>query len=898
MSENKNKTDEFNSNEENVNNNSNEEEVESDEESIESDDESVESDSEDENEDEEENVNVVTEKEEDKNVIEFVKNKVNKKSNGEPLYWVLPNKLYFPSWVSSTFSKYKLSKTPEEIKSGEFSPLKYQKFLKEFMQPVSPYRGILLYHSLGSGKTCTAIGMAEQFKEQQNIVVLLPASLKDNFVRKGVLFCGDDEFKQSPNRYKKTYSFISYNASNTPDQIKRLGNLDNKIIIIEEAHNLVSRMMGGILGTNKNGRFIYDALLNAKNSRIIALTGTPIQKDQYELGLLMNVLRGKIEIHNFRIERIAPRYGQTPDLSELETAIAEIDKVDYLELNITGKFIELHLLVHSWDKSFNDVINQIKDVCRDQDVTVQYQGKEDLLLFPEVPEDFDAEYLIIDERGERLRDKQILEKRIMGLVSYYFASKETYPDVIDKGIFRVPMSDYQRIVYQILRDKEKKGESGGSSSGKRQRSAGKGTFRVYTRQASNFVFPKEIPRPYKDRKFSIFKSKTGNAVSNNNEEEEKETAKNIEAENDIDEGNQELAKDYRLRQAKAMAELASQGSKYLVPGPEGLNLLSPKMLMMLDNIKTSKGLVFVYSNFMAMEGIGVFAKVLEANGYSKYGTDDDKPKYGIYSGNEDQTERAKIVDAFTSPENKYGKRMKIIMATPAGAEGLDLKNIRQVHVMDPYWYESRIDQVIGRAVRRKSHFDLPENERNVEIYRYLTVYPEHTKPNKSRSKKEMATDEYIDYGSKKKQRVIDEVLFAMKEAAIDCKLNRDQIEGDYKCLDFGDSVRSDELAYHARRSRNVSHNVRERTVTYKKAFINRKTKDIFYYEKKDKKFLKFSNKTKKDMKEQVQKAEKDKLLIPVYIDMDTLAVFTEKSIKKDEPKQVGRINDKGKFVKK
>ena len=141
------------------------------------------------------------------------------------------------------------------------------------MQPVSPYRGMLLYHSLGSGKTCTAIGIAEQFKEQKNIVVLLPASLKDNFIRKGVLFCGDDDYKQSQNMYKKFIHLLDYNASNTPDQIKRLGNLDNKIIIIEEAHNLVSRMVGGILGTNKNGKFIYDALINAKNSRIIALTG-------------------------------------------------------------------------------------------------------------------------------------------------------------------------------------------------------------------------------------------------------------------------------------------------------------------------------------------------------------------------------------------------------------------------------------------------------------------------------------------------------------------------------------------------------------------------------------------------------------------------------------------------
>ena len=50
-------------------------------------------------------------------------------------------------------------------------------------------------------------------------------------------------------------------------------------------------MVGGILDNNTSGRFIYDTLLNCKNSRIIALTGTPIQKDQYELGLLANILR-------------------------------------------------------------------------------------------------------------------------------------------------------------------------------------------------------------------------------------------------------------------------------------------------------------------------------------------------------------------------------------------------------------------------------------------------------------------------------------------------------------------------------------------------------------------------------------------------------------------------------
>ena len=275
----------------------------------------------------------------------------------------------------------------------------------------------------------------------------------------------------------------------------------------------------------------------------------------------------------------------------------------------------------------------------------------------------------------------------MGLISYYQVSQEDYPDKIDKGILRVPMSDYQREYYQILREKEKKSESGSSiaSSSKRRKSGGKSTFRVYTRQASNFVFPKDILRPYKDKKFVVFKS--GKSKNNNNSQNIENDIKNMNKENNIDEGNEKIDKEYKMRQDKALAELSSRADEYLVAGPEGLNKLSPKMLMILENIKNSKGLVFVYSNFRSMEGVGIFARVLEANGYSKFGSDDDKPKYGIYSGVEDEQERAKLIDVFTSPDNKDGSRIKIIMATAAGVEGLDLKNIRQVHVMDPYWYE-------------------------------------------------------------------------------------------------------------------------------------------------------------------------------------------------------------------
>jgi len=842
---------------------------------------------------------LVTEETTDKEVINFVKNTVNNNNKGEPMYWVLPNKLYFPSWVNNEFSEYQLSKDPEKIQSNYFSPLKYQRFLKKFMQPVSPYRGILLYHSLGSGKTCTAIGIAEQFKDKKNIVVLLPASLKDNFLKKGALFCADERYKKNKNSHKKIYSFVSYNASNTPDQIKRVGNLDNKVIIIEEAHNLVSMMLSGILGNSKNGKFIYDALIEAKNSRIIALTGTPIQKDPYELPLLANVLRGPIEMVHFGIS-IGRSHGSKPDLSGLEKDLAEIDTVDYIDLNLTTMSLELHLIVYSYNKhEFDAVIRQVKEVCLKHDVKAYYGDGDEiekLYLFPDDPEDFDNEYIVKDEFGERLRDRQIFEKRIMGLVSYYMASEETFPDVIDKGIMRVPMSDYQRKYYAVLREKEKKTEMGSSAdSGRRRGSSGpKSTFRVYTRQASNFVFPETIPRPYKDKNFVVFsKGKKKKGKKNNTVEED---LKNMEIEEKIDNDEVSMDKEYKLRQSKALAELTSQSDKFLTP--EALKTYSPKMLMMLENINNSKGLVFVYSNFRSMEGVGIFAKVLEANGYSKYGSDDDKPKYGIYSGAEDQEERSKLIDVFTSPDNKDGNRIKIIMATSAGAEGLDLKNIRQVHVMDPYWYESREKQVIGRAVRRKSHFDLPEKERNVEIYRYLAVFEEHMEVNEKRPKNIMATDEYINYNAAKRQKILDEVLLCMKEASFDCKLNSLQIRGDYTCLDFGNKVPSDELAYQPRRSRNIAHSVREVQIDYRTGLLNKK--DGFVYHSKGKKILRFGD-NKTNYTELIKEAQKKKKIVRVYVDFDTLAVYNFKSVKNKskKPKQMGIIDlDKGgKFIK-
>ena len=115
------------------------------------------------------------------NLSNKISNFLNKNDKVTPLNWVLPNKKEFVNWVTSTFVKYR-SDGKQMDQSKNFTPFKYQKLLRDYMQNNSPYRGLLLYHGLGSGKTCSAIEIAENLKTERNIVVLLPASLKTNFI--------------------------------------------------------------------------------------------------------------------------------------------------------------------------------------------------------------------------------------------------------------------------------------------------------------------------------------------------------------------------------------------------------------------------------------------------------------------------------------------------------------------------------------------------------------------------------------------------------------------------------------------------------------------------------------------------------------------------------------------
>ena len=192
---------------------------------------------------------------------------------------------------------------------------------------------------------------------------------------------------------------------------------------------------------------------------------------------------------------------------------------------------------------------------------------------------------------------------------------------------------------------------------------------------------------------------------------------------------------------------------------ENLKTYSVKFYKIMRKIKSCKGTVFVYSNFKEYGGIKSFIKVLE---YYKYKNFKDhgkgKLRYAIWSGDESSDSKELIKDYFNKKENVDGSMIKVLLGSPSIKEGVSLLRVKQVHIMEPYWNMSRLEQVIGRAIRFCSHKDVPMSDREVKVYIYITV---GLKPD------ETTVDQHIMKLAFKKKELTDLFEKEMKEMAID-----------------------------------------------------------------------------------------------------------------------------------
>jgi hypothetical protein len=159
----------------------------------------------------------------------------------------------------------------------------------------------------------------------------------------------------------------------------------------------------------------------------------------------------------------------------------------------------------------------------------------------------------------------------------------------------------------------------------------------------------------------------------------------------------------------------------------------------------------------------------------------------------------------------YGEAIKLLMITSSGAEGINLRNTRFVHIVEPYWHMARLEQVIGRARRICSHQDLPEELRTVKVFLYISVLSEEQKTgdkhialqirdvSRMDKKTPVTTDESLYEIASMKQRINNQILMAVKQSAVDCNLYsaNKNTEEQVVCYGFGKVESNQFISYPA-----------------------------------------------------------------------------------------------------
>jgi len=200
--------------------------------------------------------------------------------------------------------------------------------------------------------------------------------------------------------------------------------------------------------------------------------------------------------------------------------------------------------------------------------------------------------------------------------------------------------------------------------------------------------------------------------------------------------------------------------------------------------KVSEGIILIYSSYIDA-GLIPMALTLEEMGFTRFGNggkslfktqpsqevNEEKIrglKYAMITGDRrlspNNDADLKII---TGDDNINGDKVKVVLLSQAGSEGLDFKAIRQIHILDPWYNVSRIEQIIGRGVRNFSHKDLKFSKRNVQIFLYGTLLT---------NEEEEAVDLYVYRVSEQKAVKIGNVTRILKQVSVDCHINHEQTQ--------------------------------------------------------------------------------------------------------------------------
>jgi hypothetical protein len=779
-----------------------------------------------------------------------------------------------------------------------------QRLVRDFLQGASPYRGLLIYYGLGVGKTQTAISIANAIENRNEVIFLSKAALEPNFIggiKKGGIdymvnnnywvFCkrNDSELfhnlvkeigvsqsivnelggiylidysrkesnykdisskerdelnKQIESLIRKRFKFMHYDDTRLIRKLEESEyKFDNKVIIMEEAHNLVNGMTKPKSGAAK----LYKMLLDAEKAKFICLTATPIVNKVFEAAKLFNLLRGKIYYSEFKLKFV---FSADVDYRKIKQELLKDRQIDQVIINKINKTIKITFNPHGYltstspDKKGVIAAHGSPAIKSREDITkaagavltkLGYKFDSSSSYETALPDDEDEfnQYFYNPDLN-KIKKKELFKKRIANLTSFYdYKDPELFP--INKGttLIRTPMSDYQLAKYEIVRGNEIKEEKRNAMKRGKEEDKMSSSYRLSSRLACSFVEPRDIPSISDFRK---------------NEEVRGEMIEKIKGEfEEADELDSKIIDEYFKKYV--LKKLESQKEKYF--SEDSLREISPKYLSILKHISNSPGNILIYSYFISFIGLKTLSLAMEATGNweelkirkidgewelskdMKESNAKSKKRFVFFSGKQTSEEKQLFQTIFNSqydqlPNNCHklqkqlihmygdnnirGSAVSCLMTTKSGAEGLDLKNVRDVHICEPFWHPVLIEQVIGRAVRTNSHIALPLAERNVRVFVYMATIPktkysnivqadvrrDYSKYNDGLDMKgQIATsDEYLYITSERKRAITQELLGMIKDTAFDCNLNyrnNKRQHPDIVCMDYETKDRDEYL---------------------------------------------------------------------------------------------------------
>ena len=821
--------------------------------------------------------------------------------------WETPTRVNFLNWFDDNFKKYRVKRTRETAmvacdddkdcnvvpKKKKMELFKHQKIVRDYVNLESPYRGIIVFHGLGVGKTCSSIAIAEGFKSARKIVVMLQKSIKQNYITQ-LKECGDLYFRHDnhwefirtttqekinvalklgipskvikreggcflidftkPSNYdslsgmmkkrleeqiddminaKYDFKHINGLTASQLDNMEINQYFDNKVVVVDEVHNIINGMAseGSMRAKRLNQLFMA-----AQNVKFVFLSGTPMKNNPFEIAKLFNILRGPIQVNELRINS-SMKTGGKVDYNKLEKLLQKNQLLDQVMIQPKTKIIKLTRnpigFIRSKDNRgllkselntipHQNFIEAIELYLVEHGYQVKGINTYDTILFPDTNKDFMKRFY--NTATESIIDQETFRRRILGMTSYYSSvDASLVPEIRTKETIKVPMSDYMFDKYSMIRkteiDRDKKSKSG--KKGKDDLFGVNSSYRAYSRMLCQFVFPEEIERPFKgdmkdlevreeDLDKKILLEQEYDEKINAEKSREKIIALKEELKSKILE-LKNISQEYEQRLQNALKQLDENRDMYLQYDNGNKKMLakySPKYAKMLSQVlrdrdSKKKGLKFIYTEYKTCEGVGILSIVLRANGYSPFRVKKDVsgeweldfikgeehlPKFAVWSGDEESDiilniyndhldklpEKIQRQVRKISDTNKHGELLEILMTTKQGAEGLNTRHVRQLHVVEPYWNPVRLDQVIGRAVRINSHVELLPAERNVDIYIYLSkaTLPQLKKNvTMMNDFKGKTSDEVLYDIAERKRRIMNVMLGMMKDSAIDCSIN-------------------------------------------------------------------------------------------------------------------------------